>query len=83
MFKNVLDFCLPRAFISVFILISASEPVAQIRPNTLSVKADLYSKYMGNGTKLALFLGLRPTQGSCPFKPFIASKEEIISAKIH
>ena len=38
---------------------------------------------MGNGTQLALFLGLRPTQGSCPFKPFTASKEENISAKIH
>ena len=46
MFKKVLVFCLPWAFISAFILIGASEPVAQIRPNTLSVKVDLYSKYI-------------------------------------
>ena len=28
------------------------------------MKANLYSKHMGNGTKPALFLGLRPTQDS-------------------
>ena len=38
---------------------------------------------MGNGTKPALFLGLRPTQGSYRFKPFTRSKEENIRAKIH
>ncbi len=39
---------------------------------------------MGNGTKAALFLGLRLTQGSYPFITFtITSKEENISAKIH
>jgi hypothetical protein len=37
----------------------------------------------GNGTKPALFLGLRPTQGSYLFKPFTTSKEENISARIH
>ena len=38
---------------------------------------------MGNCTKPALFLGLRPTQGSYLFKRLTTSKEENISAKIH
>ncbi len=37
---------------------------------------------MGNGNKPALFLGLRPTQGSYPFKTFTTRTEENISAKI-
>ncbi len=63
--------------LSIYLLISASEPVAQIRPNTLSVKVDLYSKYMGNGTKLAFFLGLCPTQGSCPLNLSQQAKKRI------
>ena len=38
---------------------------------------------MGNCTKPALFLGLRPTQGSYLFKWLTTSKEENINAKIH
>ncbi len=38
---------------------------------------------MENGTKPVLFLGLRPAQGSYPFKTFTTSEEENISAKIH
>ncbi len=38
---------------------------------------------MVNGTKPALFLGLRPAQGSYTFKMFTTNKEENISAKVH
>ena len=38
---------------------------------------------MGDCTKPALFLGLRPTQGSYLSKRLTTSKEENISAKIN